>query len=257
VNSSTDVTDMFWFETRKKRRRRMQDAMANYPFYDRPHKGKPRTPHQAHENFEYFMSVRLERLASLQSWLHAHFDVNASFDGDGVLKTSQWLDRYAEGLIGNHDQEQHEFPQHSKWWTREAPSYSVLFDLGIFVGEFVIDKRPWCYWELTQGTPDKHWVKRSIAKLGPELRFHPAADAMSAMNTPWCVITDKQRVITDKRPGAFLLRARRGEFIRSIKRFLYNARTAYEPDQNFSLKAIDRESFERMPMGYAGARTAG
>jgi len=241
ADSNSEMTGMFWFETRKKRLLRIEEAMAGYSFYDRPHKRKPSELHEAQENFDYFMHVRLERLASFRSWLHTHFDVNASFDSDGVFKTSQWLDRYAEGLISSNDRDQHSFPLYSKWWTEKDPTYSVLFDLGIFVGEFVIDKRPWCRWELMQETPDKAWIKKSIAKLRPSLSFHQDWDSMNAINIPWFVLSDR-------RSGQRVARAGKGQLSRWIKQFLYNARTAYESGASFSLEAVDRESFERMPM---------
>jgi hypothetical protein len=235
------MTGMLWFETRAKRMLRIKEAMVDYSFYDRPHKRKPKVLHEAQENLEYFMRVRLERLALFRSWLHTHFDVDASFDSDGAFKTSRWLDRYAEGLLSSNDRDQQSFPHYSKWWTEKDPTYSVLFDLGIFVGEFVIEKRPWCRWELVQETPDKPWTKKSIAKLGPSLSFHPDWDSMNPIGIPWFVLSDK-------RSGLLVPRAGKGELYRWIKQFLYNARSAYESGARFSVESVDRESFERMPM---------
>jgi hypothetical protein len=219
---------------------RIKDAIADYPFYDRPCKQKPKLLHQVQENFDYFMRVRLDRLAFFQSWLQTHFDVHASFDSDGALAVSRWLDRYGEGLLSGHDRDQYSFPQYSKWWTKEDPTYSVIFDLGIFVGEFVIEKRPWCRWALMQETPDKPSIKKSITKLQPSLFFHPKYDPMDAIGVAWFVLSDR-------RSGERVARAGKSQLIGWIKQFLYNARTAYGSSYSFSLKDVDRESFDRMP----------
>ena len=149
----------------------VKEATANYPFYDRPHKQKPTLLYEAQENFDYFMRVRLDRLALFQSWLMTHFDVNASLDRDGASAASRWVDRYGDALLGDLDRDQFSFPYYSKSWTKGNPGYSVIFDLGIFIGEFVIEKRPWCRWALMQETPDKPSIKRSISKLQPSLFF--------------------------------------------------------------------------------------
>jgi hypothetical protein len=229
---------MLWFETRAIKLSRVKSASANYPFYDRPHKQKPKFQRQAQENFDYFMRVRLQRLGFFQGWLRTHFNVNPSFDSGGASAVSRWVDRYGEALLGGNDRDQYFFPHYSKSWTEENPGYSVIFDLGIFVGEFVIEKRPWCHWALMQETPDKPSVQKSIAKLQPALFFHSKWDPMDPFNVAWGVLSDRHRGIP---------KASKGELMRWIKQFMYNARTADESPGSFSLKDIDRESFDIIP----------
>jgi|SRR5882762_1815560 len=233
---------MLWFQTREKRLARIKEATASYPFYDRPHKQKPTLLYEAQENFDYFMRVRLDRLAFFQHWLMTHFDVNTSFDSDGASAVCRWVDRYGDALLGDRDRDQFSFPYYSMSWIKDNPGYSVIFDLGIFVGEFVIEKRPWCRWALVQETPDKPWIKRSIAKLQPALFFRRKWDPMNPIGVAW-------HVLCEERGGTRVARAGKGELVRWIKQFMYNARTAYESSSDsFSLKDIDRESFDRMPM---------
>jgi hypothetical protein len=233
---------MLWFETRAKRLSRVKQATANYPFYDRPYKRKPTRLSEAEENFDYFMRVRLERLAFFQHWLKTNFSVIASFDSDGASSVDRWVNRYGDALLGDLDRDQFWFPYYSKSWTQDNPGYSVIFDLGIFIGEFVIDKRPWCRWALMQETPDKPWIKRSIAKLQPALFFQRNADAMDAMQVAW-------GALYKERAGTRMIWAGKGKLVGWIKLFMYTARVAYEsPFASYSLKDTDRESFDRMPM---------
>lgn len=71
----------FWLKHARARR-----ALRGYPLYDVPHKQAEGTlsEKEARENFDYFMRVRLERLAFFQEWLKKNFGVNATLDGDGV-----------------------------------------------------------------------------------------------------------------------------------------------------------------------------
>jgi hypothetical protein len=233
---------MPWFETRAMRLSRVKNAIANYPFYDRPHKQKPKLLRQAQDNFDYFMRVRLHRLEFFQGWLQTHFDVNPSFNGDGASAVSRWLDRYGEALLSDDDRDQYSFPYYSKSWTKENPTYSVIFDLGIFVGEFVIEKRPWCHWALMQETPDKPSIKKSLAKLKPALFFQPKGDPMAPIDVAWFVLSDRRS------PGTPTPRAGKGELVRWIKQFMYNARATDEDLVSFSLRDVDRESFDKIPM---------
>lgn len=92
-------------------------------------------------------------------------------------------------------------------WTKENPTYCVIFDLGMFVGEFVIEKRPWCHWALMQETPDKPSIKKSIAKLQPALFFQPKGDPMDPIGVAWLVLSDRRS------PGIPTPRVGKGELV--------------------------------------------
>jgi len=188
------------------------------------------------------MRVRLDRLAFFQNWLLTHFAVNATFDSAGASAVGRWVDRYGDVLLGGQDRDRFEFPYHSKAWTKDNPGYSVIFDLGIFIGEFVIEKRPWCRWELTQETPDKPSINKSIAKLRPALFFHRKWDPMNPIGVAW-------HVLCEERAGMRIARAGKGALVEWIKQFMYNARVPYDKTLGtFSLRDVDRESFDRMVM---------
>jgi hypothetical protein len=132
---------------------RARQALTNYPLYDVPHKAAERTlpEEQARENFDYFMRVKLDRLVFFQSWLRNNFRVNASLDAGGAQSVDRWVDDYGGGLIGDEWGRSSIFDSYQPTWIRRYAGCNVMVDLGIFMGEFMILKRPKLYWEMYQG----------------------------------------------------------------------------------------------------------
>jgi hypothetical protein len=132
-------------------------AIANYPVYDVPNKQEERTLDEprVQENFDYFMRVRLDRLAFFQKWLREWFGVNATLDGNGLLALNAWVNAYGGGLIGDQFNTQTIFETYQPPWVGEHAGYNVMIDIGIFVGEYLIVKRPKLHWEIYRGHPDE------------------------------------------------------------------------------------------------------
>jgi hypothetical protein len=128
-------------------------AVGNYPLYDVPHKQAERTLDEmrVQDNFAYFMRVRLDRLAFFRNWLRTNFRIDAALDGDGLRKVSQWVDEYGGGLIADEPNCQTIFASYQPRWEREHAGYNVIIDLGIFLGEYLITKRPRLFWEIYRG----------------------------------------------------------------------------------------------------------
>jgi len=106
-------------------------------------------------NFAYFMEMRLRRLAFFQNWLGDWFGVRASLNGDGLLALNAWINGYGGGLIGDEFNTQTVFETYQPAWVGEYAGYNVMLDLGIFVGEYLIAKRPQLHWEIYRGHPDE------------------------------------------------------------------------------------------------------
>jgi hypothetical protein len=56
----------------------LERALHDYPLYDPPHKVEERRlpKEKAAENFDYFISVRMQRVAQLRDWLQRDFAVS-------------------------------------------------------------------------------------------------------------------------------------------------------------------------------------
>jgi hypothetical protein len=160
----------FWFKHMRARR-----AVRGYPLYDVPHEQAEGTlpENQVQENFDYFMKVRLERLAFFRKWLLDNFGVNASLDGDGVRAVSRWVDDYGGGVIGDDTGAMTIFATYQPRWVGDYAGYNVMIDLGIFLGEYLISKRPRLHWEIYRGHAVEPATFKSIGYRRPHLGGMP------------------------------------------------------------------------------------
>jgi hypothetical protein len=99
------------------------------------------------------MGVRADRLAFFQQWLRTHFDIDASLDRNGTMAVNRWVDRYGGSLFDEEPEHWVEFSPYAREWSGSYTGYNVIIDVGIFIGEFVICKRPQTHWEPTQKAP--------------------------------------------------------------------------------------------------------
>jgi hypothetical protein len=129
-------------------------ALRGYPLYDVPHARAERamTEAEAQENFDYFMSVRLRRLASFVDWMSQHFAVELTLDGDGLRALSAWADEYGGGLVpGAAHDALDTWATYAPIWSGAYAGFNVMIDVGIFQGEYLIAKRPRLGWEIYRG----------------------------------------------------------------------------------------------------------
>src|SRR3954470_6082536 len=106
-------------------------ALRGYPLYDVPHKRPERTmtEAEAQENFDFFMSVRLGRLAYFVDWMKTTFAIKASLDGDGLAAVSNWTEDYGGGLIWNEGHIASEiWDNYQPSWTGRYAGYNVMID---------------------------------------------------------------------------------------------------------------------------------
>jgi hypothetical protein len=131
------------------RKRWLQRALQNYPLYDPPHKVED-TRAQADENFDYFMRVRLQRMAEFHAWLRRYFRVTLTPDVWGVKALSRWGAKYAGLLLetkftgGPTDA----YFTYQPPWTGANAGCNVLFDMGVILGEFLIANCPKLHWDV-------------------------------------------------------------------------------------------------------------
>jgi hypothetical protein len=134
------------------RKRRLERALREYPLYDPPHKVEERllSREKAAENFDYFMRVRLQRVAYFRQWLRRHFGVAVTLDEKGVRALSHWGNQYA-GLLrtkGPDGRLTKSYFTYDPPWTGENVGCNVVFDMGITLGEAVIANCPKLRWDF-------------------------------------------------------------------------------------------------------------
>ena len=147
------INPRYWIRHASVRR-----ALRNYSFYDVPHKCAESSSREeeVRENFAYFLHVRLERLALFQDWLRRHFRLDASLDGKGLRKLSRWVDTHGGGLLGDESDRMTIYCSYQPRWEGAYAGYNTMLDLGIFLGEYLIAKRPKLYWESIAVTKASH-----------------------------------------------------------------------------------------------------
>jgi hypothetical protein len=122
-------------------------ALHDYPPYDPPHKVEERRlpKEKAAENFDYFMRVRMQRVAQFRNWLQQHFAVRVTHDEEGVRALGRWGNDYAGWLLGraadghpqSSDTHYHAYYAYDPPWTGENAGMNVVFDMGITLGEAI------------------------------------------------------------------------------------------------------------------------
>lgn len=151
-------------------------ALRDYPLYDVPHKRLERemTEAEAQENFDYFMSVRDSRLTYFTDWMRRRFSIKATLDGDGIIAVSDWADEYAGGLIRTDSHISLDvWASYNPIWREAYAGFNVMTDIGIFLGEYLIAKRPRLAWEVYRGHEFEPTTFESTSFMKPCLGGFP------------------------------------------------------------------------------------
>jgi hypothetical protein len=165
----SEETMMFpWLKREPKelveQRQVLSPALMDYPLYQPPHclgaflsrrddqtdedYERYRLEYAEHMkvNFAYFMAQRATRIAALQSFL-SKLGVNASFDDAGLTRVSAWFPDNAFALADLREWAvSQSYYQMQTPWTEGLLGLNIIFDLGVFVGDLLIQKQPRLHW---------------------------------------------------------------------------------------------------------------
>ena len=176
--------------------RKVRRAIGEYPLYDVPNKREERTLAEARvqANFDYFMQVRLDRLAFFRNWLREWFGVKATLNGDGLLALNAWINAYGGGLIGDQPNTMTIFETYEPAWVGEYAGYNVMIDIGIFIGEYLIAKRPQLHWEIYRGHRDEYSQLEGPNLKRPQLEGLPRGWGCDVLGLGYGVIADSRQM---------------------------------------------------------------
>lgn len=208
----------FWLKHAHVRR-----ALKGYPLYDVPHKKSEQklSEGEARENFDYFMCVRLERLAFFRNWLRTNFGVVATLDGDGIRAVSRWVDDYGGGLIGDETYTMAIFADYQPRWEGVYAGYNVMIDIGIYIGEYLISKRPRLYWDIYRGHVEEPATFRSVGYMRPHLGGMPRGGACDVLTSGYGTVAGSRELSVIGCGGPYL---EQNVLIRVAKAQLYYSR---------------------------------
>jgi hypothetical protein len=167
---SSEVATMFrWLRREPKelieRRLVLSPGLQDYPLYQPPHSLGPLLRRRADQtdqdfqrysddystrskqNFAYFIEQRAARLGALKTFL-AGFGVSADLDDAGLASVSAWLadNSFALADVRKPDV-RGPFYQMRIPWTGDLRGLNVIFDLGVFLGELLIQKQRRLHWK--------------------------------------------------------------------------------------------------------------
>lgn len=140
-----------------------------------PHKQAERILDESgvQENFQYFMRVRLERLAFFQKWLERNFKVEATINGDGIIAVNQWVEGYGGALVPDIVDYLNVFASYQPRWEGNYIGFNIMIDIGIFLGEYLSSKRAQLYWDIYRGHEVEPATYKSAGYLRPHLAGMP------------------------------------------------------------------------------------
>jgi hypothetical protein len=190
----------------------MFDALADYPIYEPPYRQGPsfirRLPGKSEENYRrllreflergrenlvHFVDHRHDRLTALGKFL-AKFHVNTGTDDEGLAAVSAWLPHNCGALATNlrHRETRQKFFQHLEPWTDRWRGFNVIFDLGVFFGECVMDRNPRLHWIYTPGQSDDGSANHSGYGIAG---FRSARDWLDPANRIYSLCTSDENHI--------------------------------------------------------------
>jgi hypothetical protein len=136
----------------KEEKRRILEALADYPPYTPPNwNSEAQSAKDVSDEYKaYFLDNRNRRVETLRQFLAA-FDVGLNLDDSGVQAVSAWFPLYADLLVdGLHHQEADDIWCAYHWfqapWTNRLIGLNPIFDLGIYVGEYLLSRNSRLKW---------------------------------------------------------------------------------------------------------------
>jgi hypothetical protein len=218
-------------------------AVRDYPLYDPPHKSSEidMPEEKARENFDYFIRVRHQRLAILRHWMRRNFWFDLTFDPASAYRLDRWLRRYGAFLISDRRTTSESFRAYQPRWVGKYASCNVMLDIGIFVGEYVIAKRPHIRWEVYKGHEIEPATFHSIGYQRPCLAgFAGGTNPDSLSVGYWCSSNLRQRTDIGAPP-----QGRPGDqFIGGLKADLYLATLTEQEARTLPMKDLRHDPLE-------------
>jgi hypothetical protein len=192
-------------------RRRMSQALIDYPAYEPLHRQGPNCPRhlpdqearefaaRGRENFSHFIEHRKERLVALKAFL-AKFGVAMDLEEKGLVAVSAWLPGNCSALVADlgKDETMQIFFRYLVPWEGDFRGLNVIFDLGIFFGECVIIRNPLLHWINRPGVSDGGYAVGSAFNIGG---FKLRRDWLDPMTKMLYLSGDDEKDLRNTHPG--------------------------------------------------------
>jgi hypothetical protein len=136
-------------------RRKVWDALADYPIYSPPFRGTHPVLSQSEikANYDYFLEQKSLRLEYLAKYL-ARFFVELHLSHEALPDLEKWLYRYGGYLIPGSAMRM-ALDGYGLTWLGEYHGVNIIYDISIFVGDFVVSKNKNARWDVWYGDGGK------------------------------------------------------------------------------------------------------
>ena len=141
---------IFGFVVRKLDKRRLWDALREYPEYTPPFRGESIKRRHAEQNFQFFMDQRATRLDYLRRFLSS-FRVDLALEQESLPPIDRWLLRYGGYLLPERGVAITAFEEFEPRFINEFAGLNIVNDISIFAGEYVVKYNPTTKWGLFTG----------------------------------------------------------------------------------------------------------
>jgi hypothetical protein len=141
---------VFGFITRKLDRRKVWEALRDYPEYAPPFRGERLKRAQADANFDFFMSQRKVRLEYLETFL-SKFSVPLRLDLECLPPLDAWLLRYGGHLLPRGGVIIDALEVYDPAWTSDLAGLNIVHDVSVFAGEYIVKYNRNARWSLFIG----------------------------------------------------------------------------------------------------------
>ena len=163
-------------------RARLSIATSSYPVYVSPHRAAEcaLSEQMAQENFSHFVETSHDRVAALIEWLRLNFGVLADYSPSGLLSIQKWLNLYGGLLVYNTKEMMSSYLRYDPKWEREFIGCNIIYDIGTFIGNYLILKRPFLKWEMLKNTSFESFDKNCEYYNKPYLfgSYYPVGDPL-------------------------------------------------------------------------------
>lgn len=164
-------------------RARLSIAMSSYPIYTPPHRAAEFTlsEKEASENFSHFIETSDERVNFLTEWLKSYFGVYLDYSKSGILSMQYWINMCGGSLIGGNRGIWSSYINYAPRWVDDFRSCNIIYDIGTYIGNYLIVKRPFLKWEMIKGTSFESFDRdfEYYNKPGLVGSYYPVGDPLS------------------------------------------------------------------------------
>lgn len=165
---------------------RLNRYLRSYPIYSLPYSQMENTlpDHKSMMNYDFFIDNKIERMEFCQKWLEVCFNLNILSDGQRISGIEKWINVYGGLLVPNRIDSFNSYRSYYPPWRDKIIGLNVIFDIGIIIGEWIINKNPSFRWEIYNVDPKTQITENKELYRKPAL-FYKNVYVFDVLSVPF------------------------------------------------------------------------